>query len=74
MTAWRNQSFKGKVGILAWLGFLLLISGDSEPCGLGSESSNRKRVFSPGFIVLCIFVALIELIALNHFFGVQGIS
>lgn len=35
------------------------------------SSSNRKRVFSPGFVVLCVFVAVVELIALNHFYGVR---
>lgn len=36
---------------------------------LGDGSSNRKRVFSPGFVVLCTIVAVVELIALNHFYG-----
>ena len=35
------------------------------------SSSNRKRVFSPGFVVLCVFVAVVELIALNHFYGMS---
>ncbi|MGU9837744.1 hypothetical protein ACU685_32960 [Pseudomonas sp. LF195] len=74
MTAWRNQSFKSKAGVIAWLAFLVLISGDSDPSGLGGGSSNRKRVFTPGFLVLCVFVAVIELIVLNHFYGVKGIS
>ncbi|AZF48592.1 hypothetical protein C4J86_3364 [Pseudomonas sp. R2-7-07] len=38
----------------------------------GGGSSNRKRVFSPGFVVLCVFVAVIELIVPNHFYGVVG--
>ena len=33
------------------------------------SSSNRKRVFSPGFVVLCTIVAVVELIALNHFYS-----
>jgi len=39
---------------------------------LGDGSSNRERVFSPGFIVLCAFVAVFELLALNHFYGEHG--
>lgn len=39
---------------------------------LGGGSSNRKRVFSPGFVVLCTIVAVVELIALNHFYGAHG--
>lgn len=38
---------------------------------LGDGSSNRKRVFSPCFVVLCTFVAVFELIALNHFYGAR---
>ncbi len=33
------------------------------------SSSNRKRVFSPAFVVLCTFVAVIELIALSHYYA-----
>lgn len=40
----------------------------SDVAGLGGGSSGRKRVFSPGFVVLCVFVAVVELIALNHFY------
>jgi len=35
-------------------------------------SYGRKRVFSPGFLVLCVFVAVFELLALNHFYGERG--
>ena len=38
---------------------------------LGDGSSNRERVFSPGFVVLCTIVAVVELIALNHFYGMR---
>lgn len=33
---------------------------------LDDGSSNRKRVFSPGFDVFCTNVAVVELITMNH--------
>jgi hypothetical protein len=72
MTAWRNQSFWSKVGVIAYLAFLMMIPGYSDAAGLSWGSSGRKRVFSPGFLVLCVFVAVIDLIALNHFFTLAG--
>ena len=69
MTSWRNQSFWSKVGVVAWMALLMMIPGASDVAGLGGGSSNRKRVFSLGFVVLCVFVAVVELIALNHFYG-----
>lgn len=51
--------------------FLLLTSGDSGANWMDISSSGRKRVFNPGFLVLCVFVAVIELILLNHFYGAQ---
>ncbi|MFL1391139.1 hypothetical protein ACI77F_26115 [Pseudomonas tritici] len=72
MTAWREQSFWSKVGVWAWLALLMVIPGASVAGWLGGSSSNRKRVFSPGFVVLCAFVAVVELIVLNHFYGVGG--
>lgn len=71
MTSWRNQGFWSKVWACAWLAFLVLTSSDSDLSGLGGGSSGRKRVFSPGFVVLCAFVVVIELILLNHFYGVR---
>ncbi|MEW5697641.1 hypothetical protein [Pseudomonas synxantha] len=72
MTAWREQSFWSKVGVIACLAFLIMmLPGYSYVAGLSGGSSGRKRVFSPGFVVLCVFVAVIELIALNHFYGVR---
>lgn len=56
---------------MAWIAFLMLLPGYSGSTGLDGESYGRKRVFSPGFIVLCVFVAVVELIALNHFYGVR---
>ncbi|WP_419795089.1 hypothetical protein MYA83_12545 [Pseudomonas palleroniana] len=71
MTAWRNQSFWGKVGALAYMALLMMIPGYSDAAGLSRRSYGRKRVFSPGFIMLCVFVAVIELLALNQIYGVQ---
>ncbi|MGL6090851.1 MAG: hypothetical protein ACRC07_12480 [Pseudomonas paracarnis] len=71
MTAWREQSFWSKFGVIACLAFLMMIPGYSDSAGMSWGSSGRKRVFSPGFVVLCVFVAVIELIALNHFYGVR---
>jgi hypothetical protein len=49
----------------------MMIPGYSDAAGLSWSSSGRKRVFSPGFVVLCVFVAVVELIALNHFYGAR---
>jgi hypothetical protein len=68
-TSWREQSFWRKVGVIACLAFLMMIPGYSDAAGLSWSSSGRKRVFSPGFVVVCVFVAVVELIALNHFYG-----
>ncbi|WEJ03864.1 hypothetical protein N2A98_17150 [Pseudomonas sp. FJ2-5-13] len=72
MTAWREQPFWSKVGVIACLAFLMMLPGYSNVAGLSGGSSGRTRVFSPNFIALCVFVAVIELIALNHFYGVRG--
>ncbi|WP_261400656.1 hypothetical protein [Pseudomonas sp. DR208] len=71
-TSWREQSFWSKVGVIAWLALLMMIPGYSDAAGLSLGSSGRKRVFSPGFVVLCTIVAVVELIVLNHFYGVHG--
>lgn len=68
MTAWREQSFWSKVGVWAWLALLMVIPYTSDAGWPGGGSSNRKRVFSPKFVVLCVFVAVFELMALNHFY------
>ncbi|WP_225913317.1 hypothetical protein [Pseudomonas asgharzadehiana] len=70
MTAWREQSFWSKVGVIACVAFLMMIPGYSDAAGLSWGSSGRKRVFSPGFVVLCTIVAVVELVALNHLYGV----
>ncbi|WP_397458859.1 hypothetical protein AB3464_02500 [Pseudomonas asplenii] len=69
MNRWREQSFWSKVGVLACVAVLMLIPGYSDAAGFGGGPSGRKHVFSPGFIALCVFVAVVELIALNHFYG-----
>lgn len=55
--------------VIAWLALLMMIPGYSDAAGLSWGSSGRKRVFSPGFLVLCTIVAVVELIALNHFYS-----
>jgi len=69
MTSFRNLGFWGKVWLCACVAFLLLTSGESGANWMDISSSGRKRVFSPGFLVLCVFVAVIELLLLNHFYG-----
>ncbi|WP_026078237.1 hypothetical protein [Pseudomonas sp. PAMC 26793] len=69
MTAWREQTFWSKVGVIACLAFLMMLPGYSDVAGLGGGSSGRKRVFSPNFIALCVFVAVVELITLNYIYA-----
>ncbi|WP_046720302.1 hypothetical protein [Pseudomonas syringae] len=69
MSAWREQAFRSKARVIAWLALLMVIPGASDSAWLSVGLSGRKRVFSPGFVVLCIFVAVVELIALDHFYG-----
>lgn len=70
MTAWREQSFWSKVWLWAWLALMVVFTAEAGIWPDGS-SSNRKRVFSPGFVVLCTIVAVVELIALNNFYGAE---
>lgn len=69
--SWRNHSFWSKVWIWAWLTLLMVIPGASDVIWMGGGSSSQKRVFSPGFIVLCVFVGVVEVVALNHFYGAR---
>lgn len=71
MSAWREQAFRSKARVIAWLALLMVIPGASDSAWLSGGSSGRKRVFSSGFVVLCVFVAVVELIALNHFYGMR---
>jgi len=68
MTAWRNQSFWSKFWVWALLAFMAVFTTYTGGFWLGDGSSNRKPVFSPGFVVLCTIVAVVELIALMHFY------
>lgn len=72
MTAWREQRFWSKFRVWTWLAFLAAFTNYTGAFWLGDGSSNRKRVFRPGFVVLCTVVAVVELIALNHFYDVRG--
>jgi len=73
MTAWREQRFWSKFWVWAWLALLMVIPFISDAAGPSCwGSSGRKRVFNPGFVVLCTIVAVVELIALNHFYGAHG--
>lgn len=71
MMSWRNQSFWSKVATWAWVAVLVLVSGGSDLSGVGDGPSGRKRVFSPGFVMLCILVALVELVTLNYLYGAR---
>ncbi|NIE73031.1 hypothetical protein F3J45_00935 [Pantoea sp. Ap-967] len=72
MTQWRERSFWGKAWIYALLALLLVAASDgADVSSLGTGSSNRKRVFSPGFIAICVLVVVIELIVLNHLYRAQ---
>ncbi|WP_122813291.1 hypothetical protein [Pseudomonas viridiflava] len=71
MNAWRKQSFWSKAGVIAWLALLMVIPSVSDSAWLGGRSSGRKRVFNSGFVVLCVFVAVVELISINHFHGIR---
>ncbi|MCF5656965.1 hypothetical protein [Pseudomonas poae] len=70
MTAWREQSFWSKTWTYALLALMVVFAIEAGTWPDGS-SSNRKRVFSPGFIVLCAFVAVIELVALHQLYAVN---
>ena len=67
-TSWREQSFWSKAWTYALPALRAVVTAETGTWPDGS-SSNRKRVFSPGFVVLCIIVCVVELIALNHFYG-----
>lgn len=71
MSSWRNLGFWGKVWAFACLALMVLTASESGGSWMGGGSSGRKRVFSPGFIVLCAFVAMVELILLNHFYDAR---
>lgn len=49
--------------------FLSALNDLVDALWMGSNTSNRKRVFSPGFIAFCVAVATIELVVLNGLYG-----
>lgn len=69
MSQWRERGFWSKAWIVALLGILAVTFDGADLSCLGG-GSNRKRVFSPGFIVLCVFVVVLELMVLSHWYGV----
>lgn len=71
-TSGREQSFWSKVGVIACLALLMIIPSYSDAAGLSWGSSDRNCVFSPGFVVLCTIVAVVELIALSHCYDARG--
>jgi hypothetical protein len=71
MTQWRTQGFWSKAGTYTLVALLMMFPGYSGDSLLSSGASNRKRVFSPRFVVLCVFVTVLELAALSHFYGVR---
>jgi hypothetical protein len=50
----------------------MMLPGYSSVAGLGGGSSGRKRVFSLSFFVLCVFVAVFEVLALSQYYVVYG--
>lgn len=64
----RTQGLWSKAGYYALLTFLAVVDVFTGGGWLGG-SVDRKRVFSPGFIALCVLVAVVELIALNHIYA-----
>ena len=66
-TSCREQSFWNKVWTYALLALMVVFTTEAGIWPDGS-SSHRKRVFSPGFVVVCVFVAVVELIALSHYY------
>jgi hypothetical protein len=71
MTGWKYLGVWGKVWACVWVAFLILTTSETGVSWMGGGLSGRKRVFSPGFLVLCVFVAVVELILLKHFYGAR---
>ncbi|MCD5979101.1 hypothetical protein [Pseudomonas quasicaspiana] len=71
MTQWEPGEFTKKTRNRALLACLIIVSFFVDVSWLGDGSSNRKRVFSAGFVSLCIIVAVLELVILNGIYG-QG--
>ncbi len=71
MAEWRGCGFWSKAWIVAILG-LLAVTFDGADLSFLGGGSDRKRVFSPGFIFICVLVVVVELILLNHWYGARG--
>ncbi|MBD9460011.1 hypothetical protein IB241_20185 [Pseudomonas sp. PDM05] len=71
MTQWRTQGTSSKAWTYALLACLLLFTCFTGAIWPDGYTSNRKRVFTPGFLVVCTMVAVVELLVLNHFYGVR---
>lgn len=69
MTQWHTQRSWSKAWTYVLLALIAVFTSESGSTWLGDGSSNHKRVFSPGFIVICVFVIVVELMVLNHFYG-----
>ncbi|OIN46009.1 hypothetical protein SAMN04515675_6103 [Pseudomonas costantinii] len=67
----RTQAFWSKAGYYALLTLLAVVDVFTGGGWLGG-SVDRKRVFSPGFVALCVLVAVFELMVLSHFYGARG--
>jgi hypothetical protein len=68
MAGWRNIGFWRNARASVWVLLLILTASESGANWMDGSSSGRKRVFTPGFFVLCAFVAVIELVALSHYY------
>lgn len=69
MAQWKRRGLTEKTEGRALLACLLIVSFFIEGSWTGDYSSNRKRVFSAGFVTLCIIVAVFELVILNGIYG-----
>ncbi|MDG6399949.1 hypothetical protein QCD79_08085 [Pseudomonas quasicaspiana] len=69
MTQWEPREFTKKTRNRALLACLMIVSFFVDVSWLGDGSSNRKRVFSAGFMTLCVIVAVLELAILNDIYG-----
>ena len=47
----------------------MMLPSDSGDSFLDGGSPGRKRVFSPGFVTVCIIVVTIELVVLQGLYG-----
>lgn len=69
MTQWRTQGFWSKTWTYALLALLMILPGYSGETWLDESSSNRKRVFSSGFVTVCVIVVTSEVVVLQGLYG-----